>query len=300
MEIINFDSWNVYEGSAEGSGRSEKIWLKSPEGKIGLFKFPKIDPAVNKETTEHISEHLAYLLGQKLGVATAKVDIGTYKGRFGSMSYLVCDNEEILREGIWYISGKYPKYNCDSLMDEDSGEHYCLEHLYGTIPSVIPNHSWIQMLVFDFLIGNADRHQSNWAILEKKQDKYVSQVKWCPLYDNGSSLCCYENSLRLEKIFSNDKNVFKALVDSKSKSMIRISGTDTKNPTHREMVRHLLEKYSITKEIANDFIDRLSEQEIELMLSDYSDDLLDPQKKKLIYLYLCEKINILKSLLKEV
>ena len=44
IEVIDFSSWNEYEGTAEGSGRSEKIWLKSLDGRIGLFKFPKIDP----------------------------------------------------------------------------------------------------------------------------------------------------------------------------------------------------------------------------------------------------------------
>ena len=35
---------------------------------LGLFKFPKInDPEKGKETTEHISEHLAYKLGDLIG-----------------------------------------------------------------------------------------------------------------------------------------------------------------------------------------------------------------------------------------
>lgn len=37
MEFKNFDDWSPYEGFAEGSGRSEKIWLQSQDGKIGLF-----------------------------------------------------------------------------------------------------------------------------------------------------------------------------------------------------------------------------------------------------------------------
>lgn len=42
IQIINFNSWTPYDGFAEGSGRSEKIWLQSPEGKVGLFKYPQI------------------------------------------------------------------------------------------------------------------------------------------------------------------------------------------------------------------------------------------------------------------
>ena len=42
--IVEFEDWNIYDGFAEGNGRNEKIWLKSPTDEIGLFKFPKIDP----------------------------------------------------------------------------------------------------------------------------------------------------------------------------------------------------------------------------------------------------------------
>ena len=34
IQIMNFDSWNIYEGASEGSGRSEKIWLKSDTNQI--------------------------------------------------------------------------------------------------------------------------------------------------------------------------------------------------------------------------------------------------------------------------
>lgn len=89
FEVKDFNNWEVYDGAAEGSGRSEKIWLISEDKVIGLFKFPKIDPATGKETTEHISEHLAHQIANKIGVKTAVVDLGTYEGRIGSMSYLV-------------------------------------------------------------------------------------------------------------------------------------------------------------------------------------------------------------------
>ena len=48
----DFSFWEQYEGTSEGSGRSEKIWLINPDtNQIGLFKFKK-----DKETTDHISE----------------------------------------------------------------------------------------------------------------------------------------------------------------------------------------------------------------------------------------------------
>ena len=117
VEIVNCSAWRLYEGNAEGSGRSEKQWLVSGDGRVGLFKFPKLDPVSKTITYEHVSEHLAYKIGEALGVETAKVDLGEYKGRMGSVSYLIVSGEEMLFEGLLFILGIYPEY------DREIGAH---------------------------------------------------------------------------------------------------------------------------------------------------------------------------------
>lgn len=296
FDIINFDSWNVYDGASEGSGRSEKIWLISDTGEIGLFKYPKIDPADQKETTEHISEHLAHQLGNVLNVSTANVDIGTRDGRIGSMSYLVCKQNEALVEGIDFISGKFPHYNAETMQDEESGTYYCIDHIFKSVPSVVPNRIWIEMMLFDFLIGNADRHQSNWALLMElvSKDPVSIQVRQCPLYDNGSSLCCYENE---SQVGNKDIRHFEALVDSKSRSIIRIDGSVKTKPRHRDVAQYLIGKYPIAKTIAKRFLERLTEDAINTIMDQYPTEVLDTKKNLLIRRYLLKKLELLDALL---
>ena len=271
INIIDFSNWKEYDGASEGSGRSEKIWLKSEEGQIGLFKFPKIDPVDNKETTEHISEHLAHKIGEVIGVPTAEVDIGTYGGRIGSMSYFVCEQNEFLKEGIWFLSAKFPKYNIEEMKDEESGKYYCMEHLFGAASHLLSNRIHIEMMLFDFLIGNSDRHQSNWAILigAKIEKGFTISIRQCPLYDNGSSLCCYVNSKEIPQLLGSDKKRFDALVDSKSKSRIRIDGNKKGLPSHREVIKYLFKNYSVSREIAKEFLNKLSVETITTLLSEY-------------------------------
>ena len=107
INVIDYNSWDEYEGASEGSGRSAKIWLINKLTKEkGLFKFTKSD-----KTTEHISEKLASELAKLLGLESAKIDIGKYGSKIGSMSYLINEDTEILVEGIYLINRLYPNYD---------------------------------------------------------------------------------------------------------------------------------------------------------------------------------------------
>jgi hypothetical protein len=48
---------------------------------------------------------------------------------------------------------------------------------------------WAQLLAFDALIGNTDRHSENWGLLENKQASAAEwQFKMAPAFDHGTSL----------------------------------------------------------------------------------------------------------------
>lgn len=299
IEIIDFTDWEVYDGFSEGSGRSEKVWLKSKDGIIGLFKFPKADPEL---TTEHVSEHLAYKLGEILEIEVAKTDIGSYNGRIGSMSYSVCGDNIVLKEGIEFISGKFPEYDTERLMDKATELYYSVDHIFNSIPNGISNETIIEMMLFDFLIGNSDRHHSNWAFLDETKvgKAFEKKMQQSPLYDNGSSLCCFVNNDMLEDMLDERKNRFNALVDTKSLSIIRIDGNEKKRPTHREMAWFLLKSYPVARDIAERFIANLTTKKICELLSEYPEEILETQRNELIQRYLIRKLEILKELLKEV
>lgn len=297
----NFDSWNIYEGSSEGSGRSEKEWLISNEQKIGLFKFPKNDPLTGNITSEHISEHLAYIIGNILGVETAVVELGVYKGRVGCMSYLVNNPRQFVIEGINFITQIYPQYDANKMVNLDTGIYYNINFILESTENVVPVSAWLEMMLFDFLIGNTDRHQSNWAILVKITDEGKDFIaKRCPLYDNGSSLCSYINDSMVHKILGRDPGPLRALVDTKSRSRIRIDGSIKAEPTHRSILAFLLKNYKETADIATTFLSRLDENKVISLLEAYDSNILSKDKKVLMTRFLLGKIQILKQELNDV
>ncbi len=286
----DFSFWEKYDGASEGSGRSEKIWLLNPDtDQIGLFKFKK-----DIYTTDHVSECIAYELAKLIGIPCAKFELGTYQGREGSMSYNIVDREgAILIEGIYCISAIY-NFDAERLIDVETGEKYSLEMIRKVLEPLELFDSFLPLLVFDFLIGNTDRHQSNWALILEN-----GKLSLSPLYDNSSSLCAYVKEDRIKQYLGKDMLLWKSLVDTKSKSIIRITGHDKKAPTHLEMLKFLKKQYyRETKDIVQMMEERISEEAVCRILDKYKESLSE-EKRALIKKYILAKIEMLKNVYKK-
>lgn len=285
----DFTSWEEYEGSSEGSGRSEKIWLMNPEtGQIGLFKFKK-----DTFTTDHVSECLAYQLAQLIGISCAKFELGQYCGREGSMSYNIVQNGNVvLIEGINFINSLYPCYDPERFIDVKSGYVYSLEMIKMALDGIIPFADFLKIPIFDYLIGNSDRHQSNWAIL---WDGYTYEIS--PLYDNSSSLCAYLSTEQIRGYLGKDKLKWKSLVETKSKSLIKCNINDEKKTTHLQVLQYIRENYfSETHDFVKKIITVMTQNNIVNILDLYSDIELSNEKKVIISKFLLYKVQEMKNM----
>ncbi len=284
LVLINFDKWEVDEDSPFGSGASEKKWLINPETKQkGIFKFPK-GSDIGRPTGEYWAEKLASQLAEVLEIECAKVDIGIFNGRIGSMSYMILNKDEELIEGIQYITNIYNEYNQDKFIDCKTQEPYSINMILKSIKETGLGKDFLTIPIFDALIGNSDRHHSNWGIV---RNKINGNIRISPLYDNGSSLCCLINPKDV-KNFLKDKMRFESLIFGKSKSMIRWKKIN--RIRHFELVEHIKEEYyEETVTIINKINDKLSEDKIKEIVYSYEDDIIHPYIKELLYVFLKER-----------
>ena len=116
------------------------------------------------------------------------------------MSYSFLSNITSLSEGVEFILGKYPYYDRDTLVDKYSDMPYSFQMIVESMKGILGISTISKIVLFDALIGNSDRHHSNWGITETKAflslEKGlfpVNAMTISPLYDNGSSLCSYIN-----------------------------------------------------------------------------------------------------------
>lgn len=207
----------------------------------------------------------------------------------------VGDNFTNLLEGIVFIENHYPYYDKDKLEDTYSNSKYSIQMIQNSLNGILEIDEFYKIVIFDILIGNSDRHHSNWAILARgivyktPEDMFdvFFNYSMSPLYDNGSSLCAYEDNNNLE-IFFKDKMKFEALVNTKSKSAI---GWEDERPIrHFELLKKIKDNaYDGTIQYVEKIKTNINEEKIDKILNEFDNNIISIDMKKLLKMYILER-----------
>jgi hypothetical protein len=159
--------WQKNVHYSTGGTRSKYIAL-NPDNEEYFFKGSKETPNGEiRYPTEFWSEIVSSKIGQFLGFEMLDYNIAydkNHKQKIGCLSKsMILHSQNKLTEGIQYLTGFNPKYNPEN--DKNSYTfNFIKEALFAFNLGKYVNNI-IEIIVFDSIIGNSDRHQENWGII---------------------------------------------------------------------------------------------------------------------------------------
>lgn len=236
MELVNFNEYQqnqrMYGGTA---GRKMGITYN---GREYLLKFPgnlkeKQMKNINLSySNSPVCEYIGSKIYEITGLPVHNVILGVRNGKTVVACEDFLENGDRLYE-FDKIKVTFEPHFLDSNGNETNGvgvdlyeimmtirEHPFLQDIYG-----VTEHFW-NMFIIDALIGNADRNNSNWGIILRKD----GSKELAPVYDNGN---CLNNKWDDEKmqIVMNDTAKMEAEAYKARRCIYELQGKRV-NPYH--------------------------------------------------------------------
>ncbi|OAI47688.1 hypothetical protein AYO45_05660 [Gammaproteobacteria bacterium SCGC AG-212-F23] len=131
---------------------------------------------------------------------------------------------------------------------------------------------WAKAFLFDALIGNTDRHQDNWGIIEKKNQGILiplnpssNEIRISPIFDNGTSMG-HEIPPSKFAYYDENDNLMKKYI---SKGWHHMKwNIDGKQMGHVDMLLKFIEQYPNTREIMLDSLKKVTFETFKKILDD--------------------------------
>ncbi len=178
----------------EAMGTKPKFWFDDPE--LGHCLFKEARPGTGEDWAEKIAAELAGLLG----LPHARYELGTWRGKPGSVSPTFVPREGLLLHGNDLLMAVVPGYPTSGggtkafyhvqqhtigLVLEIMGVDQFLLPLDWTAPDGIKTcvDVFVGYLLLDAWMGHQDRHHENWGFVHTGIGLHLA-----PTYDHGSSL----------------------------------------------------------------------------------------------------------------
>lgn len=204
----------------EYAGSEKKKTVLMDDGNKYLLKFP--DPIREKGRdlsyiNNAISEHISCSIYNIIGIPAQKTIIGEYIDEKGNTK-IACACQDVRENGeTMYEINKLELSSLDNTHARTLSFSY-MDEVFNKMDGIIPKEKlsdfYYKMFIVDAFIGNKDRHNGNWALLQSSDNIRIS-----PVYDCGSSL----SPLVDESVVSSDAgvkcamNAHSVLVDDKGK-----------------------------------------------------------------------------------
>lgn len=185
--FTDISGWHKNVHYSTGGTRSKYIALHPDTNEEYFFKGSKETPLGEiRYPTEFWSEIISSKIGQFLGFPMLDYNIAydtKHKQKIGCISKsMVLSSKNKLTEGITYLRGFNAQYNPDSDKKDYTFQFISKALSEFSLENYIKN--IIEIIVFDSIIGNSDRHQENGGILSTyEQDENIVEKQVSTAFD---------------------------------------------------------------------------------------------------------------------
>ena len=257
--------------------REKRIIIDRHNLKSGFFKYQKYN------CSEACSEKLACEIAKVLNIETAQIEFAKdEKGILGIISYL------FIKDGETHTDAK-DFFNVNQF---DRRKFCKISSIKIFLDSFGKNEfeKFIEIMVFDALIGESDRHEENWGLT-----KNINGYSLSPLYDSSCNLLrAFKNSEIARPYYNKEKNLEE--YSNKSKTCIYKENLQGRYK-HFELIEKLLEDYpQITKNKIKK-LKKLTNLKIRIILNRLPCGIIEDMHKEYIYKYIIIRKKYLLNLL---
>lgn len=185
--FTDISGWHKNVHYSTGGTRSKYIAIHPYTNEEYFFKGSKETPLREiRYPTEFWSEIVSSKIGQFLGFPMLDYNIAydnNHKQKIGCLSLsMVSGFKNKLTEGKTYLTGFNAQYNPDIDKKDYTFQFICKALKEFSLESYIEN--IVEIIVFDSIIGNSDRHQENWGILSTyEQDEEIIKEEISNVFD---------------------------------------------------------------------------------------------------------------------
>ncbi|MEP0212009.1 MAG: hypothetical protein ABJD66_02255 [Cellulophaga sp.] len=167
--FTNITNWNKKPYSSTGGTRAKKIYIDENDDEYFFKGSKKLKDGTFKYRTEFWSEIISSKIGNWLGFKILDYNIAfdfNNDQQIGCLSKSMVEySENKLSEGIDYLMGFDSKYNPNT--DEYRYTFNFIKQTLNYFELTECEPKFIEMLIFDAIVGNSDRHQENWGFISK-------------------------------------------------------------------------------------------------------------------------------------
>ena len=273
IDFVFLDNTTILKGT-----RPKRV-VKDTFNNKAIFKYEHPDYICS----EACSEKLCYEIARILGYKCAKIEFARdEEDKLGVLNYLFIDVNKVEHtDAISYLNKS----------NEERTKFYTISNIKKCLDELNQNlfYNFLQIMVFDALVGEQDRHEENWGIESKNGEYSLS-----PLYDNGDNLLTeFKNEIYAEE-FYNKRKSFDSYI-KRSKTVIYKEDVSIRYK-HFELIQYLNGLYHDKMQLELKKLTKLTDEAIEEIVNKVPDNLLTTLHKEYIIIYLKKRRDILLSI----